>query len=1004
MTTIAAGRPFLSVLAGRLWREADGDATRLADTTVLLPTRRAVRGLRDAFLAAAGGRAVLLPRLISLGDLDADDLAIEATPLIGGGAEVLAALAAIPEAMAPLRRRFLLARLIRAGREGTGGAAVGLAQALDLAEALGRLIDQAHTEGVGFDRLATLAPDSLADHWRITVDFLALVTDHWPRILAEAGVIDAADRRGRLLRAQAALWRAAPPERPVIAAGSTGSIPATAELLAAVAGLARGLVILPGLDRDLDDAAWDDLDESHPQFNMKRLLDRIGLARRQVAEFAPDPDAPADAPARRRLVSEVMRPAITSAAWRQDTRLPPTAAAGITLAVADGPQAEATLIALALRRALDQAETTAMVVTPDRGLARRLAAGLRRWGVTAADSGGTPLAQTQAGAFLRLIARVSAAPTAPGLMAVLQHPLCRIGRTPAAHKRLIRALEARVLRRARGPVTRDGVLGALDALAPAAPAGDQLRAFACQVFDALDPAMDPSPGLGLVERLRRHVAAAESLARGDGVAGADRLWHHADGEAAAALTAGILEHGAVLDQATAPLGPAGYAAVLDVLMAGQVVRPDYGEDPRVSILGPLEARLLSADLVILAGLNEGVWPAAPAPDPWMSRPMRAAMGLPLPERRLGLAAHDMAQLLAGPRVLITRAARQDGVPTIASRWLMRLEAVLDATGLRPLAGDACLAGTAQALDRPAAIRPIDRPAPSPPVWARPASVSVSDVGLVYTDPYQLYARKILGLKLLDPLDAVPDAAERGTLVHDCLEAFLRGRLGHMPPVTDPDAALGELLDLGRRHFAGLAAYPDQFAVHWPRFTAVARFMIERLATADRATVGLEVDGAIRFGPGDGLSLTARADRIDRDRAGRLVIVDYKTGSVPSAADVGRGYAPQLPLEALIAEAGGFADLGAGPHAIGGLEYWRLTGGRVPGTIHPVPKAPEDPAALIGQARTGLGPLAAWLLDPETRFECRPRPSAEPRYSDYQHLSRVAEWSAAGATPSLEDPE
>ena len=979
--TITAGRSFLDRLALGILSRAPDDPLELARITVLLPNRRACRSLREAFLRVSDGEAMLLPRIDPLGDLDADTLAVEQEELPGVGRSL-----DLAPAISGAQRQALLTRLVLA----RGDLALAPDQAAWLAADLGRLIDRVHTEGVGFGKLADLVPDHLADHWRLTLDFLKIVSEAWPAILRERGVVDAADRRNRILRAQAALWSARPPATPVIAAGSTGSVPATRDLLAVIARMPNGAVVLPGLDHALDDESWAALEESHPQYGMKRLLSRIDADRREVRDW-PVPETPRPrAPDRAALIRETMRPAATTEAWRTAGPVDRLAIDGMERIDCPTPREEAAAIALIMRQTLEIPERTAALVTPDRALARRTAAVLRRWGIAVDDSGGNRLADTAVGAFLILIADCAAQSAAPlAVLEVLKHPLAAGGQAPSDFRKTVRAFERAVLR---GPRPGGGLDGLARALAAAgadrfdAPEdrerlSDWLRrwtATAAPFFDLV--AGRASPG----ELLAAHGALAESLASTDSEPGPTRLWRHEDGEAAAlALSdlASALEAFPVIEGRR-------YPEFLRAFLAETIVRPRYGRHPRLSIWGPLEARLQQADSVILGGLNEGTWPPHPQVDPWMSRPMRRDFGLPSPERRIGLAAHDFAQLLASERVVLTRSERVDGSPTVPSRWLLRLDAVLDAVGVGPVSGLATgpWLGWIRGLDAPLTVQPMAPPSPRPPVHLRPRRLSVTEVGTWMIDPYSVYARHVLGLEPLEGIDADPGAADRGSMIHAALHRFIEE---HPGPLTED--ALDRLLDAGRHEFGALLAYPGVRAFWWPRFARIGQWFVETERQRRPASLPLagEVRGSLKLaGEGKPFTLAARADRIDRRADGRLAIIDYKTGQVPVRASLERGYDPQLPLEAAIAVAGGFAGITAAP--VAELSFWRLTGGRQPGREHPI--KPEDIDLLAKAAVSGLERLVALFDDPDTPYLSHPRADRVPRFGDYDHLARVLEWS------------
>ncbi len=989
--TIPAGRSFVDTLASGLLARYGETPAGLAEATVLLPTRRAGRSLQAAFLRASGGRPLLLPRMLPLGDLDPEELLFEERPGTGS------AEAELPPALSALQRQLLLAACIRTHSRGlaaeSGLAALNEDQAIRLAAELARLLDQVETEGLDFAALAGLVPEDYAAHWQITLEFLTIVTEQWPAILARLDAIDPAERRRRLTEQQAALWRARPPQAPIIAAGSTGSIPATAELLAVIAGLPRGAVVLPGLDLDSDAETWREIqrDAGHPQFGLAQLLNRLKLPRDAIASWQGESDAlgdPGTGAARARFANLALRPPGGTARWHE--ALPPgehdafrAALDGVVRVDCADPGEEALVIALILRRAIEDPGRTAALVTPDRDLARRVAVNLQRWQIAVDDSAGTALAATPPGLFLRLTARMLAENLAPvPLLAALKHPLAAGGMDPAAFRRDLRALEAAVLRGARPAPGLDGLRRAL----AAGKSGDALLPW----FDDLAACLTPlaevmqSGEASLSELVAAHLAVAEALAESDDETGAERLWAGEAGEAAALFAAELQEAAA----AAPALRPRRYPAALEALMAGRAVRPRYGRHPRVSILGPLEARLQQADTLVLGGLNEGTWPAEVDAGPWLSRPMQTAFGLPLPERRIGLAAHDFYQGFCAAKVYLTRAERVEGTPSVAARWLRRIDALCDGLdlGVDLHRERDQLTAWAKALDEPATVIRTTAPLPRPPKEARPRQLSVTRIETWMRDPYALYAREILKLFPLDPLDADPGAAERGTLVHAALESFLKEY-----PRQLPENALDALLEIGARTFHPIRAKPGAFAFWWPRFVRVAAWFVatERDRRSGLRQSFVETQGSLTLkAPGGDFILTAKADRIDLLDDGSLAIIDYKTGAPPAGKTVEAGFAPQLPLEAAIALQGGFAVLPQAP--VGVLAFWRLSGGTPPGEILSAGKT--DPQVLAEAALAGVGELVAAFDDPATPYACKPRPELAPRFGDYDHLSRVAEWS------------
>lgn len=968
--TIAAGRPFLDLLARGILQQYGSDPLTLSRVTVLLPTRRACRALAEAFLRQGDGTALLLPVIRPLGDIDEDELDLRG---IGDGQDET-----LP--FGTLERDLLLARLVQASPLAGGDSA----NALRLARELGHLLDAAATEEVGLDRLPELVPAELAGHWQQTLDFLKIVRETWPAIKAEQGRSDSAEHRQRVTQRWIEHWQTTPPDGPVIAAGSTGTIPATARLLKLISRLPQGSVVLPGLDRTLDDASWKAvLDEpTHPQHALARLLETLGVLRAEVADW---PDEGKADQGRAALLTAALLPPAESHRWR-DLRggIAADALAGLQRIEAPGPREEALSIALAMRETLETPGRTAALITPDRMLARRVSLELARYGIEVNDSAGLPLIQTAPAVFLRLLAAAVAEDFAPvALLALLKHPFCRLGMARGDLLRWTRRVERKLLRKSR-PVAGLNALAADLAGEP-----DLLASLARLAAIAQTMRSGEDETISLKTLLQVQVTAAEAL-----TVAPDQptpLWQQDAGEALHTLVVDLLDASDRFGAVT----PTEWPRLLDALLEGQVVRPRRPSHSRLAIWGLLEARLQQADRIILGGLNEGTWPPQAKEDPWLSRPMRAALGLSSPEFRLGQTAHDFVQAASGSDVILTRAAKVDGTPTVPARWLLRLEALLDKKDPR---WQASLAphylAWAEQFDTPVQSLKFDPPRPAPPVKARPRALYVTAIETWIRDPYALYARRILNLRPLDPPDQPPDARLRGNVIHAVLEIFQQ-RHADTLPADGP--ALEELLDLGRKEFGAWLNLPEIAALWWPRFErAMQWFLIYERGRREGGfrPALLEQEGQIDIeAPTGTFTLKAKADRIDRhDADGRLAILDYKTGNPPTPKQVNSGLSPQLALEAAIAQAGGFT--GLSPAEIAELVYIRLGGGTEPGEekrIESTSRTEIPPADDL--AREALARLSGWVArfdDASIPYLSRPRPQFVDYPGDYDHLARVAE--------------
>ncbi|MGI3164175.1 double-strand break repair protein AddB [Pseudooceanicola sp. 200-1SW] len=944
------------LLRGLENRLGDAPPEARARVQIVVNTRRMARRLRRLY---DSGPARLLPRIELLTSLDCR--------------------AAIPPAVSSIRRRLELIRLISALLEAEPDLAPRAAL-YDLADSLARLLDEMQGERVTLEDIAALDVSDLSGHWARAQRFLEIVG----QIPRADDLPDPEERQRRVVETLIAEWQENPPQHPVILAGSTGSRGATHLLMQAVARLPQGAVVLPGYDFDLPHRIWSELDdpltgEDHPQYRFRKLMLGLGLEPEEVPPWAQEgaPQAAAD-PGRNRLLSLALRPAPVTHQWLEEgpdlgPLLPPTE--GITLVKAPGPRAEAMAIALRLRMAAEEGRTAALI-TPDRGLTRQVSAALTRWGITPDDSGGTPLQTTAPGRLLRQVADLlHTPPTAVALLALLKHPLTHSGEGRGAHLELTRALELHLRDQARPHPTPDDIqaFAAPRDEALAAPWADWICATA---FAAAHP--EPKP---LEARVADHIALAEAIARGTDAAGSGTLWLRDAGEKARGVMDRLAEdapHGEALSARD-------YGDLAGAILSTEEVRNPDEPHPHILIWGTLEARVQGADLVILGGLNEGSWPEATQPDPWLNRQMRKAAGLLLPERKIGLSAHDFQQAVAAPEVWLTRATRNQDAETVPSRWLNRLTNLLN--GLPEQQGPAALAAMeargahwldlVRQVETPIAAPKAPRPSPAPPLAARPRTYWVTDIRHLIRDPYAIYAKRILRLRRLGPLMRDPDAMMRGIVSHSAIEAFVQGVNGGEIPLTRA-ALLSTVADV----LTADVPWGEARALWLARLDRNAEWFIagEAARQAEAARVYTEAEGRAKI-PELDITLAAKADRVDVDAQGRVHLFDYKTGEPPTPAQQ-KAFDKQLLLESAIAEREGFADLG--PRDVARATYIGL------GTNPKEVAAPldEESPALVWEKFTELA--RAWA-DPAKGYTARRAMQEMRTGSDYDQLARFGEW-------------
>jgi ATP-dependent helicase/nuclease subunit B len=1025
--SIPPGAPFLPTLAesiangGIVQDFAPGDdPLALADATIFVPTRRAARELRLIFAARAGGKAAILPTILPLGDVDEDAAWFDTTN-------------PPPPALEPpidaLERLLLLAPLVQRWKRNLPGHVARMfseevvvpsssAEAVWLARDLAALIDEIETAETDWLKLGGLVKEELASWWQVTLEFLQIVTSIWPEVLRERKRSNPAAHRSRLIDAEAERFRRNPPAGPVIAAGSTGSIPATARLLRVISQLSLGAVVLPGLDLRLDEAAWAMLDEAesapsifgHPQFGLKKLLTEIGIGRGDVVEIGTASDALS---ARAAIVSEAMRPAESTERWAHSRAVLASATTagaleGVTLVEAANERDEALAIAVALRKSASNPHDRAALVTADRGLARRVSAELLRFGIHADDSAGTQLSDTPPAALLSLLVECVVRPGDPvAIVSFLKQPLLRLGQPRAQTRRAVETIELIALR---GGVGRPDICRLTYEFNDRSTVPDEdsrhrsklHRRFgtreieeALAILGALHEALAPlavlRDGKADIRALALATVAAFENAGRTEAGGVEDLYRGEAGEKLAALLRGLVASDAPME-----IDASEWPDVLGALIAGESVKPRRGGDGAVAIWGALEARLQSVDLLVCGGLNEGSWPGRADPGGFMSRVMKAGLDLDPPERRIGQAAHDFEMAMGAPRIILTRSARSADAPSVPSRWLQRLTAFIGeepAKLIRQRGADLVTEARFHAGDHAPSVDFAARPKPTPPIDARPKHFSVTQIENLRRDPYAIYAKKVLGLDPLDPLLRDPGAAERGSLFHDILHRFTESGVD-----ADSPDALARLLDIARQRFDEEQLPPDVDAVCWPRFALMAPNLIEweaqhrhetvrRIAEAD--VVAIEVERT-------GVTLGGRADRIDIKRENLADILDYKTGSSPSKPQAHRLIAPQLPLEGALLARGAFKDLGKLTPA--DLAYVRLkaTGKVDEESILSIRGSDKSAHELSEDAWKRLDALLSRYNDPTFGYLSRALPFREGETDgDYDHLARVLEWSAGG---------
>lgn len=956
---IAQSCSLVDVLAKKFSRIYADNPLELANVLFLLPNRRACVSLRDAFVRDNGLKPSILPQIVPIADADEDEIFLNGS----ANSEVLRQL---PPAIDNYERLFLFTRLIISKPAEYGLPEMTFAQAFALAQDLAKLMDVFYNEQLSFDGLKNLVPEQYAVHWQETLNFLQIISKYWPQILQERGLCDMVNRKNALLKAQAEIWQNNKPSGQVVAAGITALFPGLKQLLKTIKNLPNGEIYFYGLDKQLEDEAWEQADESHPQYELKQLLEFLQISRFEVKDAVKPHNA-----AREKLVSEMMRPALSTLEWRSLSAdsLPSEATENLRLITTEDMGQEASAIAVIMRDTLNTASKTAALVTTDRNLARRVAAELERWQIKIDDSAGKPLHLTPVGIYLRSILEVLEADFSDSsVLALLKSPFIRLNSDLASVRRRVRDYELALRTPAYSGIKKE--------------IPEKLLQDVVLLKQTIRPLAElyANPQADFTALLQTHLQVAEALSGSKNGGGDKVLWRGDDGRKAAALFSKVLPQLKVLEQ----IDPKQYAAVLTRLMATETVRPLYGTHPRLKILGPIEARFNQYDVVIVGEVNEGVWPVLPSSDPWMSRPMKKDFGMPLPEKAIGVMAADFCQLMCAPEVYLTRAKRVTGTPMNKSRWLLRLETVLKAYGKEAeTLLDYKYTSLARLQDTPAVQDKIVVPAPKPPIESRPRRLSASWLERLICDPYSVFAAKILRLKQLDAPDKDLSFADYGNLIHGILEEF-----NTKFPQELPSDAREQLINIGLNKFQSAEISAELRAFWWPSFLKTVDWVLaqEAICRPDIKQIYNEVEGQMEFAaPAGPFIAEARADRLNFNKDGSIDIIDYKTGSIRSNKQVHAGYAPQLPIEGLIAASGGFSKNGRKipTGKVNKLSYWRL-GNKITEIT--------ETDKVLAQTRENLQKLISAFDFETTPYLARPNPKYVPKYSEYDHLERIKEWA------------
>ena len=903
------------VLAKHLFQKFEKNPLGLAKTRIILPTRRAGLALKEAFLEQ--GKNTLLPQMIPLYEMESfkEDL---------------------PPAISHWERLFLLTKLCQAKpnlREVT--------KAFQVAVSLAELLDLSYQYEVDLSKINQLIPtESFAQHWQETVEFLDIIQNAWPKILAERGQIDAGDRLQRLIRSYT---KKMPPDTPTIVAGLTGDLPAVAELMKATLKNG-GDIYLDGVDKTFLESTKK-CNPIHPQFLIYKTLKKLEIAPSEIQIIS----------------GHIPHEEFVEQAFRKDywekSEIKENDIQNISYIQCESAENEALTIALNLRKVLETPEKTACLITPDRTLARRVICHMRRWGIELDDSAGLPLKHTTAGSFLLLINALAQNPNDPQRqLALYKHPLFADGKNAGIFHIEVKNAEKKA--------RKDDTVLEL-----------KLSESGKTFFDLIQvPQMYPLKNL-----LEKHIELAETWAKTE-EDGEKRLWHDETGKEIFSILNEVLTYADILD----PIDSSEYPAFFQSIIEGKSVHTQYNTQPNLKILGPIEGRFFHSDMCILGGLNEQVFPPVSDVGPWINRPMRQKLGLPDSESKIMLMTHDFMHACCSPEVILTRAIKVAGTPTVPSRFIERLQVLAEVNKIPLRTYQANLAAL---IDTPNKKEEVIRPAPCPPVEVRPTELSVSNIENLKRNPYAIYAKYILKLRPLSDLGNPNKAIIYGNVVHEVLSQYLTK--------TPYDNNKEKLVNSFRNEITKTVLGKADQLFYISQFEQMIPFFLNEQKEAEKSRTKSvsEVKGKIVFDKMKRpFTLTARADRIDITPNQGAYVIDYKTGQVPKFKDVSKGNSPQLSLEALILSKGGFENLST--QKIADLQYWNL--GRHPEkqSFMKNKYAPNNFEEFLQKTENGVKDLIKTFEEETTRYEVCPVASNKPKFNDYEHLARQQEWAHA----------
>ncbi len=975
--------PFLDVLARYVIETAKEQNLNIANDLILLPTRRACRHLKEIFLLLSENKATLIPTILPLGDIDENGFAFLDYDTINLDEN-------LPKPITTIERNLILSKLVKQKMSD-----ISEEQAYSLAVDLAHLMDTVEMEELSFDNLKNIVPDKYSKHWQETLEFLKIITENYPLILKEQNLLNPVDYKVKLIKQQINLWKSFPPKGRIFAAGSTGSLVPISYMLKYIASIDNGYLILPGLDKNISDSDFDFLtsdypnsNQNHPQYGLLKLIKGLNLKINEVPNlplYKKDYDV-VDVD-REKLSSCIMISSDMNSNW-QNLSFKENVLENVTEIELQNEADEVFAISSLLRKSIEE-NKKALLITPDRKIAKSVASKLKSWNIIVDDSAGIPASDTITGNYIILILKMIYDNFSPySLLAVLKHKYTHLGYNKNELNNIINSLENNVLCGKFGIDNLDRMLSYEQCPIDVEILLNKIKAL-CSEYISLMSDIDK---YSIYDLFIKHLKLVENFVSGPNIDFNEILWssdiHIELSKELKSFIAALKEiknkeYSISIDEMTA----SAYFIFISNYLLSLNLRITNGIHPNIAIMNSIEARLIDADLYIMAGLNEDTFPAVISDDPWMNRPMKAEFKLPLPERKIGLSSHDFVEFFCKKNVVMTHSQKVKGVNTITSRWLTKLSAIVEIAKIK---WDNSLSQEVLYWIKNFETKVIGnrckQPSPCPPIEARPKELSATWIEKWYRDPYIIFANKILGLEKIKDINPTIGGAEFGDIIHNAVQKFKECNFS-----TEE-----ELLNLMVKESLSIMSI-NQNDFWLQRFKSIAKSFIqfEKKYKNDVKLSILENEGKYKIS--DNFTIKAKADRIDVLNNNTCAVYDYKTGTIPYKKSVLTGYSPQLLIEALIIENGGYVSIGS--KKVSKIAYLALKNKESDNKEIIFSEYDDKPLSeMIADTNNNLKDMINKFYNKENpaSYISHPNPNKVgdliKKYSEYEHLARIKEWN------------